>query len=52
MYTTDQQFITVTVPILTPTNKRNDDNVLGGDLNKDDDQFLEHEQCLSSHPHH
>lgn len=34
-YTADQQFIIVLT--LTPTNKRNDDNVLGCDLNKDND---------------
>ena len=37
---------------LTPADEREYDNVLGRDLDKDNDQFLEHEQCLSSHPHH
>ncbi len=37
---------------LTPANKRDDDDVSGGDLNKDDDQFLEHEHSLCPHPDH
>ena len=37
---------------LTPSNNWDDDDVFGGDMSEHDDQFLEHEQCLSSHPGH
>ena len=37
---------------LTPTDKRYSNNELGGNTNKHDDQFLEHEQSLCPHPHH
>ncbi len=40
------------VKILTPADQRKDDDVSGGDLDKDDDQFLEHEHSLCPHPHH
>ena len=37
---------------LTPSNNRDDDDVFGGDMSEHNDQFLEHEQCLCSHPGH
>ena len=36
----------------TPTDGGDNDDILGCDVSEDNDQFLEHEQGLSSHPHH
>ena len=36
---------------LTPTDERDDDNVCFSDSDKHNDQLLEHEQSLCSHPH-
>ena len=37
--------------LLTPTDEGDNDNVFGGDFAKDNDQLLEHEDSLCSHPH-
>ena len=37
--------------LLTPTDKRDNDDVASGDVDKDNDQLLEHEQSLCPHPH-
>ena len=37
---------------LTPANQGEDDDILSGNVDKNDYHFLKHEQSLSSHPHH
>ena len=37
---------------LTPADKRDTNDESGGDLYKNNDQFLEHQHCLCPHPHH
>ena len=37
---------------LTPAGEGENDNILGGNVDKDYYHFLKHKQSLSSHPHH
>ena len=40
------------IEVLTPTDYGDTNYKFGCYSGEDNDQFLEHEQCLSSHPHH
>ena len=46
-----ESFYTTIMNILTPADEGNDDKISNGDSDKNEDQFLEHEHSLCSHPH-